>query len=95
MFKGMFAVEFLIIMRRRSDRWIQKAIKKPGSLRAWLKRNRARIKRVTGKDPFTKSGKVNVTALKRLRRSRMYERLPARVKQKINLAITLHKLRSD
>jgi len=81
-------------MARRSNRWIQRAIKRPGSLKAWLKRNRARIKRATGKDPFTRDGKVSVSALKALRKTKVYERLPARVKQKINLAITLHKLRS-
>lgn len=80
-------------MARRSNRWIQRAIKRPGSLKAWLKRNRVRIKRATGKDPFTKSGKVNTSALKALRRTKMYEKLPTHVKQKINLAITLHELR--
>jgi hypothetical protein len=82
-------------MTKRSNRWIQRAIKRPGSLKAWLKRNRARIRRATGRDPFTRDGKVSVSTLKALRRTRMYERLPARIKQKINLAITLHKLRSD
>jgi hypothetical protein len=81
--------------RRRNDRWIQRAIKRPGSLRAWLKRNRARIKRATGKDPFTKSGKVSASTLRALKKTKMYEKLPTRIKQKINLAITLHKLRSD
>ena len=79
--------------RRKSDKWIQRAIKRPGSLRAWLRRNRARIKRAVGRDLFTKDGKVSVAALKALRRTKLYEKLPLRIKQKINLAITLHKLR--
>jgi hypothetical protein len=81
--------------RRSNSKWIQRAIKRPGSLRAWLKKNRARIKRATGRNPFTRDGKVSVTTLKALRRTKLYEKLPLRIKQKINLAITLHKLRSD
>jgi len=76
----------------RSRYWIQEAIKHPGSLKRWVKKNRARIKRATGIDPLTKDGRIKVTALKKLRRTKMYERLPAHRKRQINLAITLREL---
>jgi len=81
-------------MPRRSKYWIQKAIKRPGSLRAWLKRNKRKVVAAIKEDPFTKDGKIKVSALKKLRRTKLYERLPTRIKQKINLAITLRKLSS-
>jgi hypothetical protein len=81
-------------MPRRSKYWIQKAIKRPGSLRAWLKRNKRKVVAAIKEDPFTKDGKIKVSALKKLRRTKLYERLPTRVKQKINLAITLRRLSS-
>jgi len=79
-------------MPRRSKYWIQKAIKRPGSLRAWLKRNKRKVVAAIKEDPFTKDGKIKVSALKKLRRTKLYERLPTRIKRKINLAITLRKL---
>ena len=44
-------------------------------------------------EPFTRRGTVNIKALRKLRNTSYYEKLPTRIKQKINLAITLHKLR--
>ena len=79
-------------MPRRKKYWIQDAIKRPGSLRAWLKRNKRKVVAAIKEDPFTKDGKIKVSALKKLRKTKLYERLPTRIKQKINLAITLRKL---
>ena len=81
--------------KRGSRRWIQKAIKHPGALKAWLRRNRRKIKRLTGMDPFTRSGEVNTRALQKLRRTDWYERLDTETKRRINLAITLERLRRD
>ena len=81
--------------RRRGGKeeyWIQEAIKRPGSLRAWLKRNKRKVVAAIKEDPFTRDGRIKVTALKKLRRTKLYERLPTRIKQKINLAITLKRL---
>jgi hypothetical protein len=77
----------------RRKYWIQEAIKRPGSLKRWLKEHKSEIKRATGMEPFTRRGTVNIRALQKLRNTSYYEKLPTRVKQKINLAITLRKLR--
>jgi hypothetical protein len=82
-------------MARRNRYWIQRAVKRPGSLKAWLKRNKRRVVAAIKEDPFTEDGKIKVTALKKLRNTNLYERLPTRIKQKINLAITLRRLSSD
>ena len=78
--------------RGRSKRWIQKAIRRPGALKKWLRRNRRKIKQVTGMDPLTRSGEVNTRALQRLRKTEWYERLSPTTKRRINLAITLEKM---
>jgi len=62
--------------------WIQKALKRKGSLKHWLKKH-------YGKKAFTKQGKVKISFLRKLE----HKKLPKRIKQKINLALTLHKLR--
>ena len=80
-------------MPRGSKYWIQEAIKRPGSLKRWLKEHKSEIKRATGMEPFTKRGTVNIKALQKLRNTSYYEKLSPRIKRKINLAITLHKLR--
>jgi len=79
--------------RRRKNNWIQKAIKRPGALKSWLKRNEKKIRRVTGLNPFTRSGEVNTRCLQKLRKTRFYQKLPTKTKQRINLAITLEKFR--
>jgi len=79
--------------RSRSRNWIQRAVKNPGALKAWARRNRSRIKRLTGQDPFTKSGELNTNALKSLRKTRWYESLDSTTKRRINLAITFEKFR--
>jgi len=78
--------------KRSSRRWIQKAIKKPGALTKWVLKHRAKIKRLTGVDPITKSGEISQLALLRLRKTRWYKRLSARTKRRINLAITLERI---
>ena len=79
--------------RKRRNNWIQKAIKRPGALKAWLKRNRKKIKRLTGMDTFTKTGEVNTRCLQKLRKTEWYKRLSPTTKRRINLAITLERLR--
>jgi hypothetical protein len=84
--------------RRTTDRyWIQKAIKRPGSLRRWLKKHEKRIERRYGESPFTKDGKIRVSVLRRLKRDKEFlkEISGARyrlIQRKINLAITLKRL---
>jgi len=41
-------------MARRRDRWIQKAIKHPGSLKRWLKENHPELLKKNGEIAFTK-----------------------------------------
>jgi len=69
-------------MPKRKSFWIQRAIQRKGSLKHWLKKH-------YGKKAFTKQGKVKITFLRKLQ----HKKLPKRIKQKINLALTLHKLR--
>ena len=66
----------------RKEFWIQRAIQRKGSLKKWLKKH-------YGKKAFRKDGKVKITFLRKLQ----HKKLPKRIKQKINLALTLHKLR--
>ncbi len=78
---------------KSNRRWIQRAIKRPGELKRWLKRNAKKIEKLTGEKPFTKSGEVNTNALKKLRKTEFYEKLPTFRKQEINFAITAEKFR--
>jgi len=78
--------------------WIQEAIKRPGSLKAWLKKHQRAITRRYGESPFKKDGTIKVTILKKLRNDeeflkRLSKSRYAHIKRKINLAITLHRLR--
>ena len=73
--------------------WIQDAVRNPGALRSWLRRNRGKIKRLTGRDPFRRDGEISIRALKALRRTEWYTGLNTTTKRRINLAITLKKLR--
>jgi len=75
------------------DRWIQRAIKNPGALRRQLKGPLGRKIRAATKMPvFTKSGKINVKALQKFRKTQAYKRLSPTTKRRINLAITLRHL---
>ena len=79
--------------RRSKEYWMQDAVKRPGELRKWLKRNKQRVVGAIKEDPFDEKGRIKVTALKKLRKTRFYEKLPTRRKQEINYAIIAHKLR--
>jgi dephospho-CoA kinase len=83
----------------RTKHWIQRAIKRPGSLRAWLKKNARKIERRYGESPFTKDGKINARVLRRLRSDKEFLKDLAGsrwrlIHRKINLAITLKRLSS-
>lgn len=78
---------------KRKKRWIQKAIKKPKALTMWVIRNEAKIKRLTGTNPITRDGEISQLALLRLRKTSWYKRLSTKTKQRINLAITLEKMK--
>ncbi|RLI77310.1 hypothetical protein DRP04_11610 [Archaeoglobales archaeon] len=77
--------------RKKDRKWIQKAIKHPGALKRWLKRNAKKVEKVTGEKPFTKSGEVNTRALQKLKKTEWYGKL-SDTKKRINLAITLEKM---
>jgi hypothetical protein len=77
--------------------WIQRAVKRPGSLKAWLKKNEKKIERRLGESPFTKDGKINARVLHRLKRDKKFLKDLAGsryrlIQRKINLAITLKRL---
>ena len=75
-------------------RWIQKAIKRPGALTRWLKRGGWRIVAGATKKPvWTRDGEINTQTLRSFRKTEAYRRLPTKIKQRINLAITLEKMR--
>jgi len=81
-----------------SDRWIQKAIKRPGSLKAWLKRKRGDITRKLGESPFTRRGTIKMSVLRKLKKNKeLLKELAGpqwrRIHRKINLAVTLRQLR--
>ncbi|MEM4853760.1 MAG: hypothetical protein QXQ60_09350 [Thermofilum sp.] len=81
--------------RKRSSRWIQEAIKRPGALREWLKKNRGRVKRLTGEDPFDRRGRIKARVLRKLlaRHRKGRVKLHPRTVKRIQLALTLRKLR--
>jgi uncharacterized protein (DUF2344 family) len=81
----------------RARHWIQRAVKRPGSLRRWLKKHEKRIERRYGVSPFTKDGKVRMSVLRKLKRDKELLKDLAGSKwrlihKKINLAITLKHL---
>jgi uncharacterized protein (DUF2344 family) len=84
----------------RARYWIQRAVKRPGSLKAWLKKNAKRIERRLGESPFTKDGKINARVLHRLKRDKelLKDLAGSRwrlIQRKINLAVTLKRLGRD
>ncbi len=79
-----------IEMKRKKKRWIQKAVKKKGNLKKWLQKNIQKVKKLIGMSPFRKDGKISLMALKRLGK---HPEVPLKIRKRINLAITLHKLR--
>jgi hypothetical protein len=77
--------------------WIQRAIKRPGSLRAWLRKHEKKIERRYGESPFTRDGKIKMSVLRRLKRDKGFLKELSRARwrlihKKINLAITLKRL---
>jgi hypothetical protein len=83
--------------RRARTHWIQQAIKRPGSLRRWLKKHEKRIERRYEESPFTKDGKIRVSVLRRLKRDKEFLKEISGTRyrlihKKINLAITLKQL---
>ena len=84
------------MVRRGGRRWIQKAIKRKGALYQWLKRGGWRIVQgATKKSVWTKDGEINTNTLRSFRKTEAYQKLSTKTKQRINLAITLEKLRKD
>lgn len=76
-------------MGRRSRRWIQEAIKRPGTLRRWMKQK-------YGSKAFTKEGTIKKEYLIKAREhvKRHYTGMQRkRMLGKINLALTLRKFR--
>jgi hypothetical protein len=73
----------------KTKNWIQEAIKHPGALKQWLKKR-------FGKKAFTKSGKIKVSFLKKLRKEIKEGKIKVRNKtlwlRRINLALTLKRL---
>jgi len=79
----------------RRKYWIQKAIKHPGALTNWFKRNRKKLKRKLGYDPITRRGDINDRAIRDV--LKLYKqgkiRLRSTTVKRLNLAKTLGKLR--
>ncbi|MEM4847277.1 MAG: hypothetical protein QW794_05935 [Thermosphaera sp.] len=77
------------------SRWIQEAIKRPGALTAWFKRNRKKLKRLLGYDPITRRGDIRDKAVRDL--IKLYKagkiRLSRTTLRRLYLARTLQKLR--
>jgi len=69
-------------VRRRSNRWIQQAIKRPGRVRAYMMRR-------YGKRAFTKSGTIRMRYLKRAAR----ETRDRSLRSALLLAIRLKRMR--
>jgi len=66
--------------RRKDKKWIQKAIKKPGALRMYVKRR-------FGEEGFTKSGCIKASVLRELAKRN------DRIGKRARLAITLRGMR--
>jgi len=66
--------------RRKDKKWIQKAIKKPGALRMYVKRR-------FGEEGFTKSGRIKASVLRELAKRN------DRIGKRARLAITLRGMR--
>lgn len=81
-------------MSRRRKYWIQRAIRNPGALSRQLRRGLARkIAAATRSPVYTKDGEINTRTLIKFTKTQAYQKLDQRTKRRINLAITLEKLR--
>ncbi len=70
-------------MARKKEKWIQKAIKHPGALKRWLKREHPHL--------LKKNGEIAWTKLREWFEKHKNE-LTEHRKRQIQLALTLHKL---
>lgn len=70
-------------------RWIQKAIKRPGSLRKWMQKH-------YGKKAFTRNGKIKVAYIKKairyLKSGKAQNPHKTRLLRKLYFALTLKRL---
>ena len=79
-------------MARRKRRF--QPVKRPGALKRKLKHGLARkIVAATHSPVYTKTGKLNVSTLRKFRKTKAYEKLDTRTKQEINFAIVSRKWR--
>ncbi|MEM3423583.1 MAG: hypothetical protein QXE51_03365 [Nitrososphaeria archaeon] len=74
-------------------RWIQKAIKREGALKNWLKRNEKKVIGAIKESVFDKQDNIKLSSLQKLTKTEFYDKLDAKTKRRINLAINLMKLR--
>jgi len=68
--------------KRKSDLWIQEAVKRPGRVRAYMKRK-------YGRRAFTKTGKIKTSYLRKAAK----ETKSRSLRSALNLAIRLKKMR--
>ncbi|MEM3964458.1 MAG: hypothetical protein QW584_01885 [Thermofilaceae archaeon] len=75
--------------------WIREAIKRPGALTTWFKRNRKKLKRLLGYDPFTRKGDIRDKAVRDLIKLHKAGkiRLSKTILRRLYLARTLQRLR--
>lgn len=80
------------VRRARGDRWIQKAVKRPGRVKRYLRR-------LYGEKAFTKSGEIKQQYLYKAKRHVQQSKMPKDRKRSlisaINLAIRFEKMRKD
>ena len=83
------------VKKTKNKKWIQKAIKKPGALTNWFKRNRKKLKRILGYDPITKKGDIRDSAVNKILKLHKEGRIRLRTVtvRRLNLARTLRKVR--
>ena len=82
---------------KRNNMWIQEAIKHPGALTRWFKRNRKKLRKLLGYDPITKKGDINDRAIhgtiRLIKEGKLKVRNKRLLLKRLNLAKTLQKLR--
>lgn len=75
-------------------RWIQKAIKRRGALKRWVHTEKAKkLARGLGVRRFTRDGEINQRFLYKVRKSKAWDSLSTATKRRINLAITLERMK--
>lgn len=74
--------------------WIQKAVRRKGSLKRWMNTEKAKkLARGLHVSRFTRDGEINQRFLYRVRKSNAWNSLSTATKRRINLAITLERLK--